>query len=107
VGIEVTANDSVVQAKPVLVLPAILDATVAAELKQELQLALGRGDGVDIDAGAVNRVTCPCLQVLAAAFRQFAQAGGPALTYTSISPAFSDTACGLALSEALGIPETP
>jgi len=102
-----TTFDTVIQGKPVLILPAMLDMTVAPDLKRDLQAALSRGEGLHVDAGAVARVTSPCLQVLTAAAREFAQAGGPAMAFTSLSPAFSEIAASLALTAALGITETP
>ncbi|HEY8950117.1 MAG TPA: STAS domain-containing protein [Rhizomicrobium sp.] len=102
-----TTSDNAIHGKPVLVLPALLDMTVAAELKRDLQSAYARGEGLDVDAGSVSRVTSPCLQILAAAAQDFAQAGGPGMAFTSLSPAFSETVAGLALSAPLGITETP
>jgi len=84
------------------ILPAILDLTEVVALRNTLQAALSRGEGLEIDASQVARVTSPCLQVLAAAVRGFAQAGGPSLRLTNPSPAFSETARVLDLDSVLG-----
>lgn len=86
-----------------LVLPAILDLTEAALLKNGLQDALAKGDGLTVDASKVSRVTSPCLQVLAAATRAFTESGGPALEIAFASEAFRDTVSGLGLSPQFGL----
>jgi len=98
-----TATDPEAKTTPVLKLPAILDLTQAAALKAELLAALAKGDGLDLDAGDVQRLTSPCAQVLASAVRAFAAAGGPSLVVSNASQSFHETVCGLALCEALGI----
>ena len=40
-----------------LILPAVLDLTMAARLKSDLLTALAAGEGLEIDAGQVQRVT--------------------------------------------------
>jgi anti-anti-sigma regulatory factor len=87
----------------VLKLPSVLDLTAAAPLKLDLQAALAKGEGLVIDADAVRRVTSPCLQVLVAAARGFAQTGGAGLRFENVSQAFRETAAGLALDGALAI----
>jgi chemotaxis protein CheX len=91
----------------VLKLPSILDLTAASALKLDLQTALGRGEGLTIDAGEVRRATSPCLQVLLAGARAFAQSGGAAMEFRNVSEALRETASGLALTGPLGIEEDP
>ena len=55
------------QEMPRIELPAILDLTVAGDLKREFEDALAQGLGVEVDAAIVTRVTTPCLQVIVAA----------------------------------------
>lgn len=86
-----------------LALPAVLDLTVGAELKRNLESALVKGCGVDLDAGNVQRVSSPCLQVLAAAVASFREAGGPMLRFGNVSAEFRETASTLGLDEVLGI----
>ena len=88
-----------------LVLAAILDFTETTGLKKTLQDALAKGDGLAVDAGAVSRVTSPCLQVLAAGVRTFTESGGPGLEIVAASDAFRDTASGLGLAPMLGLQE--
>jgi len=85
-----------------LTLPAVLDLTSAASLKAELLAALARGDGLEIDGSEVQRITTPCLQVLASAARAFAQAGGPPLKFSKKSPALLEVASVLALGSPIG-----
>ena len=85
-------------------LPATLDLTTCPTLKTELLAALALGEGVEIDASKVQRVTSPCFQVLVAAARDFAQAGGPAMRLSQPSDALSQAAALLALSAELGLP---
>lgn len=89
--------------KPLLVLPANFDLTAAAILKSDLQASLAGGEGLEVDASGVQRVTSPCLQVLASAAHAFAQAGGPAMSVSKPSPAFAETVSGLALNAVLGL----
>ena len=89
--------------KHMLMLPAVLDLTTCPSLKTELLAALALGDGVEVDASAVQRVTSPCLQILVSAVRGFAQAGGPAMRFFQPSEAFCQTAALLDLSSALGL----
>ncbi|HWA89410.1 MAG TPA: STAS domain-containing protein [Rhizomicrobium sp.] len=84
-----------------LKLPSILDLTVASALKLDLQTALARGEGLTVDGEEVRRVTSPCLQVLAAAARAFAQTGGAGLRIRNASEALRETVAGLALGEAI------
>ncbi len=82
----------------VLVLAALLDLTQAADLKATLEEAIGGGSTLAIDASAVQRVSTPCLQVLASAFRSRCAMG-----LKDASPEFLETVRMLGLSAALGI----
>jgi hypothetical protein len=75
----------------VLTLGASLDLTMAAALKADLMLMPAAER--QVDAGAVRRVTTPCLQVLLAARPRF----------TRVSGAFVETATILGLAEALDL----
>lgn len=88
---------------PRIELPAILDLTVAGDLKRELDDALTKGQGLEVDAAGVTRVTTPCLQVLAAAAHTFVKSGGPAMRFGNISPKFGETVAVLGLDRVLGI----
>lgn len=85
-----------------VVIPAILDAVAAAALLQTLNEALGAAEGVHIDAGDVQRVTTPGLQVLAAAARSFSEKG-LAFGYANPAPPLAEAAETLGLSRALGL----
>ncbi len=88
---------------PCIVLPPIVDLAYAAQLKAILIEALELGQGVDIDAGDVQRVTTPCLQILVAAAVSFANAQNPPLIFSKVSGAFFDTAATLAVGSVLGL----
>ncbi|MGO8713522.1 MAG: STAS domain-containing protein [Rhizomicrobium sp.] len=88
---------------PQLALPAVLDLTTGSELKRQLESALVKGCGLDIDAGQVQRVASPCLQILAAAAKSFVEAGGPALRFGAVSPEFRETVSTLGLDEIFAI----
>jgi anti-anti-sigma regulatory factor len=92
--------------KPAIILPAILDITMAAALKQDCQAAVAGGEGLVVDAGAVSLVSSPCLQVLAAAARALSVSGGPGLVYRDASDRFRKSVTGLALNAALGLGDT-
>jgi anti-anti-sigma regulatory factor len=77
-----------------LVLAPVLDLTAAPALKHDLLEAFAGGDAVTIDAGQVQRIASPCLQLLVAAVVQGA-------SLFNISPAFGDTAGALDLVQAL------
>lgn len=87
-----------------IALPAILDLTRVAELKVELEEALSRASDAVVDASEVQKVTSPCLELLVAAKRSFAEAGGIDLRLQSPSPAFIDTARTLGLADLLELP---
>jgi anti-anti-sigma regulatory factor len=92
-----------VDGTPQLVLPPVLDLTLVADIKRQLEEALARGAGIDIDASQVQRVTTPCLQLFAAAMKSFVQAGGPAMHFASLSSEFRETVTALGLETVLGI----
>lgn len=95
---------STVEDGRVLVLPALLDLTHAAGLKTTLEEAVRSGGDLAVDASAVQRVTTPCLQVLASAMRSYAQLGGGALHFREVSPEFADTVRTLGLATMFNIP---
>ena len=86
----------------VVILPAILDAGAAAALLQTLSEALGADEGVRIDAGDLQRVTTPGLQVLAAAAQSFSEKRLP-FGYTNPASPLTDAAETLGLGPALGL----
>ena len=90
--------------KQLLVMPAVLDLTTADTLKQSLLNALACGPVVEIDAGAVQRITSPCLQVFAAAAKGLPEIGGT-MRFTNVPDIFRETADTLGLSELLGLAE--
>jgi len=91
------------QGTPQVRLPPIADLTYAADLKALLIEALDTGKGLEIDAGDVQSITSPCLQVLVAAARSFKEAQGISLTFVKPSAAFSEAATILAIGDALGL----
>lgn len=88
-----------------VVLPPVADLTAAAPLKSRLEAALASGSGLTVDASAVQRISSPCLQVLAAAVASFATAGGAALAIGDPSDAFRETVSVLGLTNALKLGE--
>ncbi|MBU6472529.1 MAG: STAS domain-containing protein, partial [Alphaproteobacteria bacterium] len=68
-----------------IAIPAILDAGAAVALLETLNEAFGAAEGVSIEAGEVQRVTTPGLQVLAVAARSFAARGLP-FSYADPAP---------------------
>jgi anti-anti-sigma regulatory factor len=87
----------------VLVLPAVLDLTSAETLRTSL-LGVVAGDALTIDAGAVQRITSPAMQVFAAAAKQLAQQGRR-LEFRNLPDGFRQIADTLALSGVLGFTE--
>ena len=85
-------------------LPAVMDLPAAALLKSQLQEALAGGKDLTIDAGAVQRVTTPCLQVLVAATK-LREMGGPSVQLNNVPEVLAETARTLGLSQALRIEE--
>ena len=61
-----------------VVLGAVLDLTKAADLKQMLVAAMAANPRLTVDAAAVQRITTPCFQILAAAAKDATAAGGGA-----------------------------
>lgn len=88
-----------------LSLPPVLDIAAAAELKRELLEILASGNPVNVDASAVQRVTTPYLQVLAAAARSIAQAGGGRMRLHSMKTELTETIRMLGLAEILNLGE--
>lgn len=86
-------------------LPPVLDVAAAANLKRELLEVLASGNSVNIDAAAVQRITTPCLQVLAAAARSIAQAGGGRMRLHSVRTGLTETINMLGLAEILNTGE--
>jgi anti-anti-sigma regulatory factor len=80
----------------IIKLVPVLDLTAAEPLQRELLSAFAEGGAVTVDASPVQRVSSPCLQVLAAAVRLGARV-------TDASPAFDETARTLDLTGALGL----
>ncbi|MDE3114737.1 MAG: STAS domain-containing protein [Pseudomonadota bacterium] len=85
-----------------ITIPAIFDAGAAAALLQTLNEALGAAESVSVQADAVQRVTTPGLQVLAAAAKSFSEKG-LAFGYVNPAPPLTDAAETLGLSQALGL----
>lgn len=88
-----------------LTLSPVLDIAAASELKQELLNAVASGGCINVDASAVQRITTPCLQVLAAAAKSTALAEGCRLRLHSVPHVLSETIRMLGLSETLGTGE--
>ena len=82
--------------QPTLVLAPVLDLTQADSLKAELLAAFAQGAPVALEAGAVQRVSSPCLQVLVAASRRGAVLVNPSVPLREVAAA-------LDLSAELGI----
>jgi anti-anti-sigma regulatory factor len=76
---------------PQIALPPVVDLAYAPTLKTTLVAALDRQSGLDIDAGAVQRITTPCLQILAAAAKSFEKCGAR-LTISKKSAGFCEAA---------------
>ncbi len=77
-------------------LPASLDTGAAQELLDGLRTGLADGALV-LDGSAVERVSVPCLQILAAAARE----GGAALRIAGPSPALAAAIADLGLADAI------
>lgn len=73
-----------------IALPEILDLSAAEPLKAALAEAVDAGKPLTLDAGAVARLSTPCLQVLIAAERAMKAADVP-FTLANPSDAFVDT----------------
>jgi anti-anti-sigma regulatory factor len=89
--------------RQVLLLPQVCDLSIALRLKEQLAEGLAAGTGLVLDGEAVQRITSPCLQLIAAAAKSFREAGGPCLTISNPSVAFCDAVTALALGPALGM----
>jgi len=89
----------------VLRLAPVLDAAAAAELKCQLMESLDAHNCVDVDAGAVHRVTGLALQVLVAG-AQAARLAGGRLRLHSMPRILSDAIETLGLCAAFGMKES-
>jgi len=87
----------------ILQLPAVADLTFAATLKDMSERALSAGTGLVVDASGVQRISSPCLQILASAATAFTKAGGPVLVFSDPSTDFLETVSMLGLDSALGL----
>ncbi len=77
----------------------------AAELKETLASQLDSGRSVVIDVSSTERIHSASLQLIAAFVRE-RQAAGRKTRLADPSPAFQDAASALALTSALGLPES-
>jgi anti-anti-sigma regulatory factor len=82
-----------------LALPALLDLTAAEPLCRSLREALGIGPLL-LDGAAVERISTPCLQVLASAAATAAVQGLP-FRLRAASPVLSAAIAGLGLGAAI------
>lgn len=90
---------------PHIKLPPIADLIYAADLKPALVEAMDTNRSLTVDAGEVQNITSPCLQVLVAGMKSFAERGELTLTITRPSPAFLEAATTLAIVDALKLGE--
>lgn len=100
-----STQSAIIAGPTAISLPPVLDIAAAAELKRELLEVLASGNSVNVDAGAVQRVTTPCLQVLASAARSIAQAGGGRMRLHSMKADLAENIRMLGLAEILNIGE--
>ena len=59
-----------------IVLAPVLDLSLADQLKEIFLTALAAGGDIRLDAGKVDRITTPCLQLFVAADRAVSENGG-------------------------------
>lgn len=85
-------------------LPAVLDLTKAASLKDCLLSAMAAAPTVTVDASALQRITTPCLQLFVAAARDLSAEGG-ALHFENVPDTMASAAAILGLSSVLGLVE--
>ena len=57
-------------------LAPVLDLAYADKLKELLLTALAAGNDIWLDAGKVDRITTPCLQLFVAVARELSENGG-------------------------------
>lgn len=86
-------------------LPPVLDRAAAGALRQGLLEAVAAGGCINVDASAVQRITTPCLQVLAAASKSAALVDGCRLRLHSVPLVMSETIRMLGLAESVGTGE--
>lgn len=87
-----------------VILPAVLDLTKAADLKDCLMGAMTVTPNVSVDATALQRITTPCLQVFVAAARDLQSEGG-SLSFSNIPDTMAQAVAILGLSSVLGLAE--
>lgn len=90
---------------PPIELGADLGIERAADIKEMLAEQLDSGRSVVLDGSAVERVHCASLQVISAFMRE-RESAGKKTRIESPSPALVDSARVLALTTALGLPES-
>jgi len=86
----------------VVSLPPLMDLAATAELKATLEAALAAGSAVQIDAGDVQRIATPALQMLAAAATSFGKRG-TGFAFGACAPALTEAVNTLGLGMSLGI----
>ena len=85
-----------------ITLPANLDHAVVHDLRAVLAECVAHGQGVEVNASDVSRLSTPAMQVLVAACSA-AKEGNSAVQLIAPSHAFRDFAATLAIEEALGL----
>ena len=88
-----------------MILPANLDHAVMHDLKAALTECLACGQGIDVNASQVSRLSTPAMQVLVAAYSTAKKENSGAMQLIAPSQAFRDFAATLAIEEALGLTE--
>lgn len=86
-----------------IVLPVVLDAIVAPALKLQLEAACAQPSDLVLDSSAVQRVTTPCLQVLASGVRTFARMGSGTISFGNSSQEFRETVQTVGLASLFGL----
>lgn len=86
----------------VVALPPVMDMAAATELKATLEAALVAGNAVRIEAGDVQRVATPALQVLVAAATSFGERG-TGFAFGDCAPALTEAVGALGLGMSLGV----
>lgn len=79
---------------------SILDMSAADDLLESLKVCVGKYQKLILDAGDVERVSTPCIQVLLAAASKMAEAGGH-FSVKNVTPNFERGMRELGLSEHL------
>ena len=81
-----------------IILPVILNLGVAEELREEFLSAIVPQSNLNIDAGKVETITTPCLQVLIAA-GQFVEQDGGTVRISNPSTPFTQSFQDLGLND--------